>query len=231
MLRRMFIALLLLVPTAAARAQAPGAPPAPPATGRVAYFEVAPPEVSRVTALLKSYRQSAQKAPGVTRVEILQQIGRQNFFAIQETWRDAASLQAHQSAAETTKFRADLQSALVSPYDERLLAAVTAMPASGVASDQAIYVLTHADSVPDRKDEAAGLLTQLAEHARHEDGNLLFDAALQPNRTNHFTVIEAWRDQKAYDTHETADTTKKFRMAFAPFSGALYDERIYKSIK
>jgi quinol monooxygenase YgiN len=234
MLRRVLTALLMLVPAAAVAAQtpaAPPAPPAPPATARVAFFEVVPSDVPRVTMLLKTYRQSTQKAPGIVRSEVLQQIGRPNFFALEETWRDAAALQAHQSAADTKAFRTGLESALVSPFDERFLAAVSAMPLKGAASDDAIYVLTHADSVPDRKDEAAGVLKQLAEHARQENGSVLFDATLQPNRTNHFTLIEVWRDQKAYEAHETADYTKKFRTAFAPFSGALYDERIYKAIK
>jgi quinol monooxygenase YgiN len=229
MLRRAFTCLLLLVPIAAA-AQAP-APSPPSATARVAYFEVAPAEVRRVTTLLKDYRAETQKAPGIARVEILQQIGRPNFFAVEEKWQDAASLQAHQAAAGTKTFRDDLQSALVSPYDERMLASVTAQAPSAAMPDDAIYVLTHADSVPDRRDEAAGILKQLAEHARQEGGNVLFDATLQPNRTNHFTVIEVWRDQKAYEGHETADNTKKFRAAFLPFSGALYDERIYKILK
>jgi quinol monooxygenase YgiN len=232
MLRRLFTCLLLLAPTAAAAAaQAPAPPPPPPATARVAYFEVAPAEVKRVTTLLKDYRADTQKAAGIGRVQVLQQIGRPNFFAIEEEWQNPASLQAHQAAAATKKFRDDLQGALVSPYDERMLAPVTAQAASGALSDDSIYVLTHADSVPDRRDEAAGILKQLAEHARQETGNVLFDATLQPNRTNHFTLIEVWRDQKAYDGHETADNTKRFRAAFLPFSGALYDERLYRIIK
>jgi len=43
-------------------------------------------------------------------------------------------------------------------------------------------------------------------------------------------LIEVWSDQKAYEAHEIAATTKNFRSAFGAVSGALYDERIYKSI-
>ena len=45
MLRRVFMSLLLLAPVATAAAQAPAPPPA---TARVAFFEVAPSEVGRV---------------------------------------------------------------------------------------------------------------------------------------------------------------------------------------
>jgi quinol monooxygenase YgiN len=43
-------------------------------------------------------------------------------------------------------------------------------------------------------------------------------------------VVEIWKDQSAYDAHNTAATTKKFREQLTPMSGALYDERLYKAI-
>ena len=64
--------------TVAAQAPTPSQPPA--ATDRVIYFEVAPSEVSRTSTALKAYRQTSQKAAGVVRVQVLQQIGRPNFF-------------------------------------------------------------------------------------------------------------------------------------------------------
>jgi quinol monooxygenase YgiN len=53
---------------------------------------------------------------------------------------------------------------------------------------------------------------------------------VQPNRNNHFTIFELWKDEKALDGHAVAEHTKKFRDTFGPFSGALFDERIYKSV-
>jgi len=210
-------------------AQTPATSPPPVATDRVAYFEVAPSEVNRTMAALKAYRQATQKAAGVVRVQVVQQIGRPNFFAIAEKWGEGPSLQAHLISADNKKLRDELQSVLISPFDERLLAAVTAQPARGAAPDQAIYVLTHADAAA-KREEIPGMLQELASAARRENGNVLFDATVQPNRTNHFTLIEVWSDQKSYEAHEIAATTKQFRSAFGAVSGALYDERIYKSI-
>jgi quinol monooxygenase YgiN len=113
--------------------------------------------------------------------------------------------------------------------DERLLAPITAQLGRGVASDQTIYVLTHADAAA-RREEIPGMLQELASGARRENGNVLFDVTVQPNRTNHFTLLEAWTDQKAYEAHVITENTRKFRAAFAPVSGALYDERIYRTI-
>ena len=218
---------LVAVATSAAAQTAP--PPAPVATTRVTYVEVASADVGRAISALKTYRQAVHKAPGVAHVEVVQQIGRPNLFAIHEKWNDGPSLQAHLASADDRKLRDDLQNALISPLDERLLASIATQPARGSASDQAVYVVTHADAAA-RREEIPGMLQELAAGARRENGNVLFDATVQPNRTNHFTLIEVWSDQKAYEAHVIANTTRKFRAAFAAVSGALYDERIYRRI-
>ena len=221
--------LCLVTVAAVAGAQTPAAP-TPVATARVVYLEVAPSDVNRAIAALKTYRQATQKAAGVANVAILQQIGRPNLFAIEEHWTDAASLQAHLASADVRKLRDDLQNALLAPFDDRPLAPVAVLLSTRVASDEAIYVLTHADAGAGRE-MVPGMLQELAAVARRENGNVLFDGTLQPNRTNHFTVMEIWNDQKSFEAHQLAEHTRKFRAAFAPLSGALYDERLYKGIK
>jgi quinol monooxygenase YgiN len=229
-LRRPFTALLLAAQVTAAAAQAPAPSQPLVATDRVAYFETAPAEIDHTIVVLKAYRQGARSAAGIVRLEVLQQIGRPNLFAIVEKWSDGASLQMHLASADNKKLREELQSALISPFDERLLAPVTVQPAAGAATDQSIYVLTHADSV-DRSGVVTTMLQNIAAGARRESGNLLFDITVQPNRTNHFTLIEIWATPKAHESHIVADPTRKFRSAFGPVSGALYDERIYRIVK
>ena len=58
-----------------------------------------------------------------------------------------------------------------------------------------------------------------------------FEAVIQVNRQNHFTVIEVWPDSKAADTHSMAEHTRAFRDKLGPASGALYDERFYKVLE
>ncbi len=91
-------------------------------------------------------------------------------------------------------------------------------------------MVTHADSVPPSRDAAASALNDLAIRSRQEQGNAFFLITVQPNRNNHFTIVEVWRDEKALDAHAVADHTKKFRETFGPFSGALFDERVYRSV-
>ena len=230
MLRRAFALLVWSsLAVSSAFAQAP-APPPPPATMRVAFFEVGPNDVGRATAALKEYRQATLKAAGIVRVNVLQQIDRPNQFAIEEAWRDAAALDAHKSAAETKKLDEIIQATRISPFDERLLAGVNVAAPNGAIPSQAVYVVTHADSVPDSRVQAAGVLTDVAAKSRQETGNLMFQVDVQTNRNNHFTVVEAWRDQKAYEAHITSENTRKFRDTVQPFLGAWFDDRIYKSL-
>jgi quinol monooxygenase YgiN len=57
-----------------------------------------------------------------------------------------------------------------------------------------------------------------------------FEVLQQSSRPNHFTVVEIWRDEDAYNRHITAAHTKNFRERLTPMSGALYDERLYKPL-
>jgi quinol monooxygenase YgiN len=47
--------------------------------------------------------------------------------------------------------------------------------------------------------------------------------------TNHFQLIERFRNIRAFDAHVSAKHTVDFRNALQPFIGAPYDERLYTS--
>ena len=168
-------------------------------------------------------------AIGALRVDVLQQVGRSNHFAIYESWRDNAALEGHKTAAETRRLDDVLQATRVSPIDERLLSGI-GPPSATVGGAGSTYVITHADSVPPQRDAAEKALSDLTLRSRAEPGNALFIPTVQPNRNNHFTIIEIWKDDKALDAHTVAEHTKKFRDTFGPFSGALFDERVYRSV-
>ena len=66
--------------------------------------------------------------------------------------------------------------------------------------------------------------------SRKEAGVVRFEVLQQVSRPNHFSVVEIWKDNKAYDAHITAEHTRNFRERLTPMSGALYDERLYKAL-
>src|SRR5205823_13578213 len=93
----------------------------------------------------------------------------------------------------------------------------------------ALYVLTHVDVFPVHKDAAIELVKVQAEAARKDDGNLRYDVVQWDGHPNHFTLVEVWRDRKAFDASVTTPHNKEFRDKLTPLEGALYDERLYQA--
>ena len=69
-------------------------------------------------AALKAYRAAAERQPGCAAVEVFAQAGRPGRFAVLETWRDQAALDAR-GPGPKQQLMAALQSSRVSGYDER----------------------------------------------------------------------------------------------------------------
>ncbi|HSF30880.1 MAG TPA: antibiotic biosynthesis monooxygenase [Candidatus Tectomicrobia bacterium] len=196
----------------------------------VSYVEVMPSATAETIALLRQYRQASRREAGQVGLEVLQQRSRPDHFAILEAWRDQQAFDAHAMAAHTRQCHEQLGALRVSPVDERLHSglAIGSLPASYAAG--AMFVLTHADAIPPAKDEATTALQQLAEASRKQEGNRHFEVLQQRSRQNHFTIVEIWQDQKAFEAHTMAAHTRQFREAFQPMTGSLYDERLYQAL-
>ena len=117
----------------------------------------------------------------------------------------------------------------VSDYDQRPYKTISVGPAPPPANGRAVSVVSHVDVTPDPR--VAGMLRRLAEASRMEDGNVRFDVVQHTMRANHFTVVETWRDQKAFDAHVAAAHTRQYRDELQPLTGSPLDERIYKAIE
>jgi quinol monooxygenase YgiN len=194
----------------------------------VTYFEVAPAAVTDVVDLLRAERQAGRSDAGVLRYQMLQRIGRHNHFVILEEWSDAAAQQAHAQSPRSQQFRTRLAPALISPYDERLHSALAVEP-SGI-EDSGLFVVTHVDIIPTQRDVGVGHVVEMVTQSRAHAGNLRIDALTQNSRTNHMTVVEAWRTELAQLEHTATAEVKAFREALVPLSGSLYDERWYRSV-
>lgn len=198
----------------------------------VSYIEIVPASEGAVVALLRQYRDASRKEESNVRLEVLQQSDRLDHFAILEVWKNRKGFDAHATAAHTKQFRDKLQPISVSPLDERLHGALAIGSTPAPRAAGATYVLTHADAAGGAaKDEAIALLKQLAEASRKDDGNVGFEVLQQSSRLNHSTIVEVWKDQQTFERHRIAAHTRQFREKFHPLSGALYDERVYKSLE
>jgi quinol monooxygenase YgiN len=198
----------------------------------VTYFEVQPGAKGEATTLLKGLRDAARRDEGNARAEVLERTSRPGHFVMLTTWKDQKALDAHMAAAATKEARDKLNGLRNSPADDRIhnsLAVATSE--AGRRAAGGFYVVTHVDVPPPRKDDCVTMLKKLADDSRKDQGNVAFDVVQQTSRPNHFTVMEAWKDRKAYDAHVMTAHVRAFRDQLTPMSGALYDERLYRAVK
>ena len=196
----------------------------------VTYVEVVTPAASQAAGLIKQYGEATRKDAGAVRVESLQRIDRPNQFVVSVAWTDQKAFEAHLAAASAKELLSKLQPLLASPNDTRLHQALSVATVAATRPARAVWVATHVDVIPPRKDDAVVALKQLAEDSRNDAGHVRFDVVQQTNRPNHFTVVEVWTDRAAFDAHAMAPHTTRFRDQLGPMSGSLYDERLYQSL-
>jgi len=196
----------------------------------VTYVEVRPPAKSEAATLLKSHRDTTRRDEGNLRSEVVQHATRPGQFVLLTAWKDQKAYEAHAAAASTREFRDKLQGLRNSPADDRFHNALSVGDLDGPRPARGVYVVTHVDVIPPRKDDAVGLLKNLGDASRRDDGNVRYEIVQQTNRPNHFTVVEIWNSREALDAHGMAPHVRDFRDKLQPMSGALYDERLYEAV-
>jgi quinol monooxygenase YgiN len=224
------LAILLLGAIRDVAAQAP----APPIEGHmysVTYVEVMPTSRADGIALLKRYREATRREDGNLRTEVASRIGQPHQLVILEVWKDQKAFEAHGKSASITQFRENIQVIRNAPIDERVHVGASVGPLQPGPTGDAVYVVTHVDVIPPRKEDGLAAVKQLGDDSRKDPGNVRFEVVQQTNRPNHFTVVETWKDAKAVESHSMRETTRQFRDKLGPMSGALYDERMFKAIE
>lgn len=235
-LLRALVLGLVLMALGDAHAQTPApAPPTPaPIEGNiysVTYVEVMPTAKADALALLRRYREATRKEGGNLRCDVAQRIDQQpHQFVVLEIWKDQTAFEAHGKGPNSTETRGKIAAIRNAPTDERVHTGLSIGPIDASSVRDAIYVATHVDVIPPRKDDGVAALKKLGDESRKRDGNLRFEVVQQTNRLNHFTVVEIWKDMKAVEAHSMAANTREFRDKLATMTGALYDERMYKAI-
>jgi quinol monooxygenase YgiN len=226
--RRTLLGLLVFASSLGVQIQ--GQPSADAALYAVSYVEVLPSARAVMVAALKQYRDASRQEAGYVRFDLLEQVARPGHFAIIERWKDQQAFDAHGMTSHVKTFRDALQSIRLSDYDQRAYKSLTVGSGTVVGNTQAIYVVTHVDTVGGGQADAPGLLTRLAEASRKEQGCLRFDVVQHTMRANHFTVIEIWENQRTRDAHAAAVHTRQYRDGLQPMSGSPLDERLFKAV-
>jgi quinol monooxygenase YgiN len=197
----------------------------------VAYFEAAAPDAAKVAADVKQLAAASRKEAGNLTYDTFQEIGRPSRFAIFDGWRDMAAREAHRNATKTVAFRDKVGPLLVGPLEIREHTGFSMTGSPTLDGGDAVYAITHVDVFPAGKDQAAALVTALAEANRKLPGNLWFEVLQVIGHPNHFTLVQGWRDRHAFDNSLMAASTREFRQKLTPLEGALYDERLYHVLR
>lgn len=220
--------LLAMVVTPIAALQAAQAQDA--AVYVVSYIDAAPANRGTAASMLRQLATASRKDEGNTRFDVLQRTTPSNQFAIVAIWKDQKAYDGHLAAAHTKEFREKIKPYLISAIDDRTHTGMEIAGGAAKSARGAIYVVTHVDVPPPKKDDCIAALKALVADSRKEGNSVRFEVFQQGSRPNHFSVVEIWKSQGAYDAHIIAAHTKKFRDQLTPMTGALYDERLYRAI-
>jgi quinol monooxygenase YgiN len=198
----------------------------------VTYFELTPTVTGQGAGIARQYAEASRKEAGNGEFEIFEEVERPSRFAILEAWRDKPAADAHNSGAAATNFRDKLKPLLIGGFGVRPHGELSvAAPAKAEPPRDALYVLTHVDVFPTFKDQAVELVKAQAAAARKDGGNARYDVLQWVGHPNHFTLVEVWRDRKAFDASVVTPQNKEFRDKLTPLEGALYDERLYRAVR
>ena len=203
----------------------------------VTYLDVGADAVPQGVELIKKYRDESRREAANLEFTILQETGRANRFVIMEGWRDRAAFEAHDQGAAKAEFEGALKPIRNSPPDRKMLQPFANVPPQRIEPG-ALYMVEHVDfmgGAPVVAAAAAPLVKALADASQKEAGALRYDIyRMPPPRINHYEVVAAWTDAKAFDAHETAAHTLDFRAATAQGGRAtranLYDQRRYRAL-
>ena len=200
----------------------------------VQYIDVQPPGTKAAGAALREARTAGRATDGNLQFETYAESARPSRFAIVSVWRDQKAAEAYAASPAAKQLQAKLETVRVTPFDERTLTLLGGDPVGGAgrkpAGAGAIHIVTHMDSIPPFKDEAAGALKTLADASVKDVGVVRYQVLVQTNRPNHFKLVESWADEKAFNAHVAAAHTRQFRDFVQKGTGSPYDERVYKAL-
>jgi quinol monooxygenase YgiN len=199
----------------------------------VTYFEVVPKAERQAADLLRQQAKEMRKSSGNLEYAALQRIVPGRHFAIIESWKDTAALDAAHASDATKAFRSALTPLLSAPYDERphkpMLTNLDRTRAGlSAAGRRAVFVVTHVDLIPPKQEEGIAATKALFAPSSAETGNIAYDILQQNSRPNHMTLFEIWKSEKALDDHESSDVIRSYRQSLLPMGGALYDQRTFR---
>jgi quinol monooxygenase YgiN len=97
------------------------------------------------------------------------------------------------------------------------------------AADPTFHAVSYVETRSSSAKAAIDALRRYRDASRARDGFIRIEIFEQIGRPGHFVVLEAWRDQKAFDAKDSA-VQKQLLDALEPIRVSGYDERPYKTL-
>jgi quinol monooxygenase YgiN len=98
-----------------------------------------------------------------------------------------------------------------------------------VSADKTFYAVSYVETRADSAKAAADALRRYRDASRTLAGFVRIELFEQIGRPGHFTIVETWRDQQAFDTRDAA-IQKQLLGALQSIRISDYDQRPYKTL-
>jgi quinol monooxygenase YgiN len=217
----------LVIAVAIMTASAARAQTAPDTVYALTTFDVSPSATLQTIALLTQYRDTARKQAGNMSVDLLQETGLLNRFAIHESWSNRSAYDANEKAPQTAALRDGLKSLAGAPLDRRTYRPLSIGPTRNAASG-AVYMLVFLDVFPPGLIPTLAAVKDAAVAARKGEGNLRYDVEQEGvGLGNHMIFYAAWQNRDDFNSYEKSDYARRLRDVVGPLLGSPYDDRLY----
>ena len=97
-------------------------------------------------------------------------------------------------------------------------------------ADTARYAVAYVEVTPAGVPQATKAFQTYRQAAAGETGFVAFDLFEQLGRPGHLVLVETWRDQAAFDAHQTAASVPALKDALQAIRVSGYDQRPYKTL-
>ena len=209
-----------------------GDAPAPPSKeGPIhvtSFFEVNPAGVNQAVGTLKTYRDAARREPGVTSVQVYQEVGAPFRIVSLSVWQNYAAYETHMKAGSTTTLNQAMKAVEYGPADTRSHAVYFGTPAGNAAGAGSVTIISHLDVPPMGIPALLDLMKPFSEGVSKQQGMVTYQILRQTaGAGNHFRSYEVWASEKDWEAHNLTKYSQDYRTGMAPLLGTPYDQRKY----
>jgi quinol monooxygenase YgiN len=93
-----------------------------------------------------------------------------------------------------------------------------------------VYVATYVDVQPQLSGQGVTLIEQYRNATQKETGNVSVEVVQEISRSNRFVILEVWKDQASFETHEKANHTADFRSRLQAIHVSPSDQRVHQGL-